>query len=65
MGSVAHYVSLGRYDSACRRSPFSSHSESAALLAPATLEELVKSSLPWLFFVLVLYLELTRIDRYC
>jgi hypothetical protein len=65
MGSVAHHVSLGRYDSAHRRSPFSSQSESAALLAPATLEELVESSLPWLSFVLVLYLELTRIDRYC
>jgi hypothetical protein len=48
-----------------RRSPFSSQSESAALHAPAALEELIEFSLPWLSFALVLCLELTRIDRLC
>jgi hypothetical protein len=46
-----------------RRSPFSSLSDKTALHAPAALEELVKFSLPWLSFALVLDLELTRIDR--
>jgi hypothetical protein len=48
-----------------RRSPFTSQSESATLHAPAALEELVEFSLSWLSFALVLYLELTRIDRLC
>jgi hypothetical protein len=42
---------------------FSSQSEGAALHAPATLEELVDSILPWLCFALVLFPELTRINR--
>jgi hypothetical protein len=44
---------------------FSSQSESAALHTPAALRELVEFSLPWLSFALVLYLELTRVDRLC
>jgi hypothetical protein len=40
-------------------------SESVALHAPAALQELVEFSLPWLSFSLVLYLELTSIDRLC
>jgi hypothetical protein len=46
-----------------RHPPFSSQSEDAALHAPATLEDLVDSILLWLYFTLVLFLELTRIDR--
>jgi hypothetical protein len=65
MTSVVHHVSSGRYDPACRRPPFSSQSEGMTLHAPATLEELVKFSLPWLSFALVLCLELTIIDRLC
>jgi hypothetical protein len=40
-----------------------SQSESAALHAPAALEERVDPILPWLCFTLVLFSELTGIDR--
>jgi hypothetical protein len=63
MGSVVHHVSSGRYDSARRRPSFSTQSESTALHAPATLEELVAPILPWLCFTLVLFPELTRMDK--
>jgi hypothetical protein len=36
-----------------------------ALHAPTALEELIEFSFPWLSFALLLYLELTRIDRLC
>jgi hypothetical protein len=65
MGLVVHHVSSGWYDSARRRSLFSSQSESTAWHAPAALEELVEFSLPRFSFDLVLYLELTRINILC
>jgi hypothetical protein len=63
MGSVVHHVSSGQLDSTHCYPPFSSQSEGVALHAPAALEELVDPILPWLCFTLVLFLELTRIDR--
>jgi hypothetical protein len=63
MGFVVHHISSGWYDLACRHSLFSSQSESAALHAPVALEDLVDSILPWLCFTLVLFPELTGIDR--
>jgi hypothetical protein len=47
----------------CHHPPFSYQSEGEALHAPATLEELVDSILPWFCFTLALFPELTRIDR--
>jgi hypothetical protein len=41
----------------------SSQSDGAALHAPVALEELVDPILPWLYFTLVIFPELTRIDR--